>query len=127
MDADQKKVDETAALLDAKFNKPINPETGRRKPGPPKGTNVNAKKNTQINAPAITAQAPYQGQPAVLKDEASFRNDTMLAIKQAEYASVWREALLTVMQTRQVMVAQKVAECVPIADEVLRIYKEKFK
>lgn len=39
---------------------------------------------------------------------------------------VWLSALITAMKTREVKTVNDVNPCVPIADEVLRIYKAKF-
>jgi len=42
------------------------------------------------------------------------------------HGRVWVDALLTAMKNKQVSHASHVADCMPIADEVLRLYKEKF-
>jgi hypothetical protein len=40
---------------------------------------------------------------------------------------IWLQALIVTMRNREVRVVGGIPECIPVADEVLRVFKAKFK
>jgi len=47
-------------------------------------------------------------------------------VQQQNDGLVWLNALTTAMPNKQVVHVNHIEDCVPLADEVLRLYKERF-